>query len=191
MFQEFFEKVAQVKNGVTPQPDAVTCQATCIYKAIGEVQPIASIRNELIAGGKEAGDPYNMGRILERYLDDRYIFDENANLSEIRDWLKSGEFLITHGWFTGSGHVIGLDGVAIDTKTLSYKISVKDPWGEFDFKSWRYLPHTQSFDGYYSSHGMYASCVAGQSVSDARSLYRQGILDSMHKGAWVHRILPG
>jgi hypothetical protein len=186
-YQEFKTKVKGIFKGAAAQPDAYTCQSTCIHEALGREISIVEIRSILCSGG-EAGDPYNMGRFLKQQIGDRYEFDDNACLSEVRDWLKAGEFLITHGWFTGSGHVISLDGVAIDSATLSYKISVKDPWGEFDFRSWRYLTHAQSYDGYYSSHGIYAACVAGQSVWDARDRY--GELDSMRKGAWVHRVRP-
>lgn len=151
---------------------------------------IMGIRSRLESMG-DPGDPYNMARLLEEKFRDRYVFDDNACLSEVRDWLKAGEFLITHGWFTGSGHVICLDGVAIDPSRMSYKISVKDPWSEFSFGSWSYNnPSVQKYDGLYSSHGIYAACVAGSSVVDAAYRYRRGELDSMRKGAWIHRIMP-
>jgi hypothetical protein len=187
--QIFAEQIPEAR-GLLSQPDARTCQSTCIAMATGQAD-IMGIRAKLEATG-EPGDPYNMGRLLKAYYGDRYDFDDNACMSEIRDWLKAGEFLITHGWFTGSGHVICLDGVAIDPKTMSYKISVKDPWSEFSGRSWSYNnPSVHKFDGYYSSYLLYAAIVAGQSVWDAATIYRRGELDSMKKGAWIHRIKKG
>lgn len=187
--QIFSEQVPEAK-GFLAQPNAYTCQSACIAMATGRTD-IMPIRAKLEATG-DPGDPYNMGRLLKAAFGDRYEFDDNACLSEIRDWLKAGEFLITHGWFTGSGHVICLDGVAIDAAKLSYKISVKDPWSEFSFRNWSYdNPSAQKYDGYYSSHGLYAAIVASTSPSDAAAIYRRGELDSMRKGAWVHRIQKG
>lgn len=184
----YTEQVEEATGNLS-QPNAYTCQSACIAMATGRTD-ITNIRLELVDIG-EPGDPAVMGAILRKEFGDRYKFDDNACLSEIRDWLKSGEFLITHGWFTGSGHVICLDGVAIDAKTMSYKISVKDPWSEFNFASWTYNnPSVDKYDGNYSAYGLYAACVTGQSVWDAAAVYRRGELDSMRKGAWVHRIKP-
>lgn len=179
----------QVKGllGLISQPDAVTCQSTCIAMATG-IDDVPDIRQQLINLG-DPGNPYTMGQVIKRYRSN-YEFDENASLSQMREWLKAGEFLITHGWFTGSGHVIGLDGVRIDPARLSYAFDVRDPWSEFDFKRWDYNnPAVDRFDGFYSSWGIYAACVAGQSRGDAAAIYRRGELDSEHKGAWVHRIM--
>jgi hypothetical protein len=187
----FVEQVAEAK-GFLPQIDGETCQSTCIVNAFGGTKDdIRSIRSRLVAMPGGAGDPYNMGVILKEKFGDRYIFDDNACLSECREWLKSGELLITHGWFTGSGHVIILDGITIDPRTLGYKISVKDPWSEFNFLAWAYdNPSINRFDGDYSSHGLYAAIVASTGVSDAISIYQRRELDSMRKGAWIHRVLP-
>lgn len=177
----------KVKSLFLSQPDAVTCQSACIAMATNDPD-VLSVRNRLLNSG-EAGDPYNMGRVLSDRLGSLYEFDENASLSEICDWLKNGELLITHGWFTRSGHVIVLDGVQIDPTNLSYRLDVRDPWSEFDFRSWSYNnPSVQKFDGFYSSYGIYAACVVGQSASDSARIYRRGELDSQRKGAWVHRI---
>jgi hypothetical protein len=184
----FTEQVAEAK-GILSQPNAYTCQSACIAMAIGRTD-IMTIRAELEAIG-EPGDPGVMGVLLRKEFGDRYIFDDNASMSEIREWLRDGEFLISHGWFTASGHVIALDGVTIDPSKLSYKISVKDPWSEFSFSAWAYNnPSATQYDGDYSAHGLYASIIAGQSVSDAISIYQRGELDSNRKGAWIHRILP-
>jgi hypothetical protein len=168
------------------QPDAVTCQSACISMATGE-KDVYAIRRQLEAIGNP-GDPYVMGKVIRKYKGGSYSFVEDASLNEIKEWLKDGEFLITHGWFTNSGHVICLDGVSIDEKTLSYKLDVKDPWSEFDAPSWSYRSSANFYDGYYSSYCIYASCVAGSSKNHAASLYKKGVLDSSQKGAWVHRI---
>jgi hypothetical protein len=186
---EYTEQVPEAR-GFLSQPDAYTCQSACIAMATGRTD-ILAIRAELEVIGNP-GDPYTMGQILRQTFGNRYIFDDNACLSEVRDWLKAGEFLITHGWFTRSGHVICLDGVAIDSARLSYKISVKDPWSEFEGRSWSYSNSgIDRYDGFYSSHLLYATIIASTSVLDAAAIYRRGELDSMRKGAWIHRILPG
>jgi aminopeptidase C len=130
-----------------------------------------------------------MGKVIKGY-GKNYSFEDNASLKEVREWLKNGESLITHGWFTGSGHVICIDGLSIDETTLSYKLSVKDPWGEFNAKEWQYIAGTEYFDGWYSSYCIYASCVASSSVSHAKYLYNRGELNSSREGMWVHRITP-
>lgn len=172
------------------QPDAVTCQAACIAMAIGSTD-IHGIRASLRAGGKDAGDPWVMGAYLSKQLGDRYEFDENASLAEMRDWLKQGELIITHGWFTYSGHVICLDGVSIDPGTTTFRFNVADPWSEFDFVQWSYnKPGVKFYDGYYSALGIYASCVASWTYSQARGIYSAGKINSALKGAWAHRIKP-
>jgi hypothetical protein len=150
---------------------------------------IYGIRNKLDRLGV-AGDPAVMGRVIKSY-GVNYSFDGNASLSEVRENLKKGVFCITHGWFTGSGHVICLDGLKEDPQTLSYSFDVKDPWSEFDGVSWSYnKPNIKFFDGYYSSFMIYASCVASHSVNNARELYNRRALDSSRKGMWVHYIKP-
>jgi hypothetical protein len=187
MVQSFVTKVKGI-TGLLSQPDAYTCQSACVGMATGDTN-IQAIRSLLKSKG-EAGDPYVMGKVLETRLGNRYIFDEDASCAEMREWLKAGEFLITHGWFTNSGHVVGMDGVAIDPGTLGYRFNMRDPWDEFDGPSWGYLGRSNKFDGFYSARIIYAACVAGQSRNDAARIYRRGELDSARKGAWVHRIKP-
>jgi hypothetical protein len=184
----FTEQVGEAR-GLLSQPNAYTCQSACIAMATGQTD-ILGIRFQLESIG-EPGDPAVMGQLLRKSFGDRYIFDDNASLSEIRQWLRDGEFMITHGWFTGSGHVICLDGITIDPDTIGYKISVKDPWSEFSASAWAYNnPAITSFDGDYSSRCLYAAIVAGQSVGEAAAIYARGELDSTRKGAWVHRMQP-
>jgi hypothetical protein len=187
MVQSFVTKVKGL-SGLLSQPDAVTCQSTCICMATG-LTDVYGIRSTLERKG-DPGNPYVMGEVLSNHLGNRYNFDVDASLGDMREWLKSGEFLISHGWFTGSGHVVGMDGVEIDPKTMSYRFNMRDPWDEFDAPSWSYLGRSNKFDGFYSSRCIYAACVAGQSRRDAANIYRRGELDSAKKGAWVHRIKP-
>lgn len=189
MVQTFLSKV---KATNVSQPDSVTCQASCIVMALGwGPSEVRNVRNQLLQGGT-AGDPSNMGRLLRQHLGRRYSLDLDASLKDCKQWVKDGEFLITHGWFTRSGHVICLDALEVkaDMVQLSYRFSVKDPWAEFDFINWRYLPGSKFYDGFYSSYGLYAACVAGQSSNHAYQLYKRGELDSNRGGMWVHRIRP-
>lgn len=169
------------------QPDSSTCQSACIAMAINNPD-IKGIRNKLLATGMEAGSPAAMGKVIGAYTK-KYKFDSNASLVKVYEWLKAGEFLITHGWFTGSGHVICLDGLKLDEKGLGHQISVKDPWSEFNASAWRYDKPSKFYDGYYSSRCIYASCVAGTSVSNAQSIYNSGHLDTSRGGMWVHRFM--
>lgn len=147
------------------------------------------IRAQLQSQG-EAGDPYNMGRLMKAKVGDRYSFIANANLYDAEAALKTGAFCIVHGWFTGSGHVIGLDGLELNEETNLYRFNVKDPWSQFTFTNWRYENGEVGFDGFYSSRGIYAACVAGQSCSHAAQVYRSGRLDSGERGMWLHTIRP-
>jgi len=206
MTEDFYSKVKNTLD--LSQPDPRTCQSTAIAMALG-LTDIMEVRHELEAIG-EPGDPATMGKYISdhlspsttyqfedgKYLESdmsppsRYQFEDNASISQIRDWLKSGEFLIIHGWFTTSGHVIAIDGVEVDSSNLSYKFSVRDPWAEFNFNNWSYDISGAGFHGFYSSYGIYAACVISQSKSDAANTYYRNELDADRGGAWVHRIKP-
>lgn len=182
----------RVRVSNIPQPDAVTCQSTCLAMAFGDKgESVYVIRQALLEIGP-AGDPqvmatYARQRINSSRPDLRYRLELDASLHDCVEWIQNGEFLIVHGWFTRSGHVICLDAVEADLRTGSIRFSVKDPWGEFDFPRWRYYTHSNFYDGFYSAFGLYAACVAGQSVEHARRLYHQRKLDTRQRGAWVHR----
>jgi hypothetical protein len=182
--------LTKVKSTRLSQPDAVTCQSACLAMAFGyEAESIPRIRQQLLQGG-DPGDPSNMADVARSIIGPRYSLDLDASLNDCKQWLTAGEFLITHGWFTGSGHVICLDGCQADAEKLSIKFDVRDPWGEFDARSWRYAGGADRYDGFYSAFLIYAACVAGQSRDDAARIYRRGELDSRHGGMWVHRIKP-
>jgi lysozyme len=176
--------VTQIKALNLSQPDSVTCQAACIGMAVGD-RDVQGIRRKLTARG-QAGDPAVMAAVIHSY-GRPYRYDGNASLAKVYDWLKAGEFLITHGWFTGSGHVICLDG--LKRASDSYLLDVKDPWSEFNPATWSYSKSSKFYDGFYSDRCIYAACVAGASVSDAKRLYRAGKVDTARGGMWVHRFL--
>jgi len=172
------------------QPDGSTCQSACIGMAVG-VNDVYDIRSQLLRLG-EPGHPSIMGQVLRRYKGKKYIFDESASINDMAAYLKAGEFLITHGWFTRSGHVIALDGVAEKVgKPGSVEFNVKDPWSEFDGPSWSYnKPWAKFYDGFYSDRLIYASCVVGMSRNDAAQCYKSEPVQPHVGQAWVHRILP-
>jgi lysozyme len=176
--------VTQIKALNLSQPDASTCQAACIGMAVGD-RDVAGIRRRLVARGA-AGDPAVMAAVIRAY-GRPYRYESSASLAKCREWLKAGEFLITHGWFTGSGHVICLDG--LKRVADAYAFDVKDPWSEFNAASWRYDLGGKFFDGFYSDNLIYAACVAGANVNHARQLYQAGQLDINRGGMWVHRFL--
>jgi hypothetical protein len=169
------------------QPDSQTCQAAACARLIG-THDVHGVREELLMiarrRGSSAGDPYVMGELLAercRY----YKFNDNASLNDARKALEEGCDLITHGWFTGSGHVIGISAVQPDPSNLSYKFVCEDPWAEFDFPIWAYSGQGGN-DVLYSSYGIYAACVVGQSPSHARAIYDRGELNSATGGMWLH-----
>lgn len=163
-----------------PQPDAYTCQSACIAKMIG-TQDVAGIRRGLLEIGTP-GDPAVMAQYLKPRVKE-YHYSAIASLNECKQWLDQGYQLITHGWFTGSGHVISL--VDHDAKGFI----VDDPWAEFDFPSWQYTGNTNGNDLHYSFKGIYIACVVSHSRGEAESMYSANIQPDMNfKNAWVHRI---
>ena len=181
------EWVTQIKALNLSQPDAATCQSACIGMAVGD-RDIQKIRRNLRAQG-EAGDPAVMGRVIRTY-GRPYKYESNASLAQVYEWLKAGEFLITHGWFTESGHVICLDGLKVKIGASNRgDINVKDPWSEFNANAWRYNSTSKFFDGFYTDRLIYATCVAGASSADARRIYSSGVVDTAKGGMWVHRFL--
>lgn len=175
--------VTQIKALNLSQPDSVTCQAACIGMAVGD-RDVQGIRRRLVARGS-AGDPAVMAHVIRSY-GRPYRYEGNASLAQVYGWLKAGEFLITHGWFTGSGHVICLDGLRADANGR-HSLDVKDPWSEFNPTAWSYNLGSKFYDGFYSDLLIYATCVAGASSADARRIYQAGKVDTARGGMWVHR----
>jgi|694.fasta_scaffold27186_24 lysozyme len=178
--------VTEIKALNLSQPDASTCQAAAIGMGVGD-RDVAGIRRKLVARGA-AGDPDVMAAVIRSY-NRPYILDKNASLAKCYEWLKAGEFLITHGWFTNSGHVICLDGLKATPEPGSYVFDVKDPWSEFNVQTWRYDLGSKFFDGFYSDLLIYATCVASFSAGGAREIYQRGKVDASRGGMWVHRFL--
>lgn len=181
--------VRQFIASYTRQPDARTCQSSCVAQMMGlsSSQDVYSIRSALEAIG-DPGSPSTMGAYLKSRIKE-YQFDIAASLNDARKALDDGYKLITHGWFTGSGHVVSIVGWESSPNNLSYRFIVDDPWAEFSFPAWRYLnPDSSGNDLRYSSHGMYAACVVGQSPADAYRIYKRGELDSSRGGMWLHLI---
>lgn len=169
------------------QPDAYTCQSACIAMAVGD-KNIYGIRKKLLEISPDApGSTAAMGEVIKGYRV-KYKFDDNASLTKVYAWLKAGEFLITHGWFTRSGHVICLDGLRMNRG--AYWVDVKDPWSEFDAPAWRYNRSVKFYDGYYSELCIYAACVASRSAYDAEKIYNRKYVDRSQGGMWVHRVIP-
>jgi hypothetical protein len=185
--------LSQIKALNLSQPDARTCQAAAIGMAVGE-RDVQAVRRQLDAEarrqGSAAGSPAVMASVIRAYRRP-YRYEGNASLAKVYGWLKTGEFLITHGWFTSSGHVIALDGLKVGRGVNRYELDVKDPWGEFDAPAWKYGGGAKFYDGFYSDGCIYAACVAGVSAADAARIYRSKQLDVNRGGMWVHRFLVG
>jgi len=187
MTEDFYSRVKGVSE-MEAQPNAYTCQSTCVAMATGLPESaIMTVRQALEAIG-EPGDPATMAKYLTAKLQSKYVYENNASLNQIQSWLKAGEFLIAHGWFTAAGHVVAIDGV--ENSSSGCRFRIRDPWSEFDFANWSYSESSVGYHGFYSNYGIYAAIVAGQSKEDAASCYSRGELDSSAGGAWVHRIKP-
>lgn len=178
------EYLSAIANGPISQPDCDTCQATCLYAVTGGHESIESIRAALVSIGV-AGDPTVMGVYLREFFGDRYEYTAHASIANMKDWIGLGDVLITHGWFTKSGHVIVVDGC--DDRSLH----VMDPNDEFEASQWRYLGEVAAYSGTYSDRLIYAACVAGVDCVDADALYQEGAIDRVEGNAWVHRIKMG
>jgi hypothetical protein len=192
MLTNYLERVKEYV-GIRPQYDSDTCQSACCASALG-LTDIAGVRQTLLRIGarigSDAGAPTVMAEYLGKQLGSRYELNLDASLNDCKEYLKNGEVLITHGFWTGNGHVIIVKGLEDDPQKLSYRFAVGDPWGEFDAKNWRYLNVADRFEGYYSSRAVYAAIIASQNRWQAAECYRRGELDSNRGGAWVHRIKP-
>lgn len=167
------------------QPDENTCQSAAIARVLG-TQDVWGVRAELTRGGAVAGDPWNMGRYMAAHVRD-YRFLPNASLNDATKALDEGYQLITHGYFTTAGHVIGLSGYEPDPRTLSHRFIAEDPWYEFEFQKWRYSRHDGN-DVRYSSYGIYAACVASHGLSHAHQIYKRGELNNSMRNMWLHII---
>lgn len=175
---------SKIIDEVVQQPDAFTCQSACIAKVLG-TQDVYAVRSDLEALGIP-GDP----RVMGLYLRDRvgqYEFIQNGSITQAVMALKAGFTIITHGWFSRSGHVITL--VDFDeTAGTKGSFVVDDPQGEFHFTQATYDTSVVGENLRYSTLGIYAYCVASWSKPDAEAYYRHGSFDPRHPGAWLHLV---
>jgi hypothetical protein len=163
-----------------PQPDVYTCQSACCAKVCG-ITDVYSVRDSLEGFG-EPGSPEVMGLFLTPRVKE-YEFVSDASLQNLKDWLAQGYTLITHGWFSDSGHVICLVGRNDDDNGFL----VDDPYGEFDVANWTWTDNIDGNNLIYSDKLIYATCIAGQSVWEAKDVYGRRVIPNL-KGAWVHKI---
>lgn len=170
-----------------PQIDAVTCQSAAIARVVGD-HNVAKIRRELLRLGTP-GDPAVMGEYLRPRVKD-YCYLGNGCLADAIDAIDAGYQLITHGWFTGSGHIIGISGWDLNTQTFI----AEDPWYEFHFQEWSYEPYAVDGDDMnYSARGIWAACVVGHSPDDAFRCYLEAAPrltkeQFRDRGMWLHMI---
>jgi hypothetical protein len=164
------------------QPDAYTCQSAAICRVIGD-RSVAQVRSELEALG-EPGNPAVMGDYLRPRVAE-YHLNMNASLRQAIQACRDGYHLITHGWFTASGHVLGLRDYDASTETFV----AEDPWCEFDFAGWTYDHSASGNDCRYSARGIWAACVVGSGPGDAHALYLGDRLVGLDdQGMWLHMI---
>lgn len=184
------------------QPCCNTCQSAAIARMEG-INDVASVRNKLLdiatRRGSMAGDPAVMAEYCEQRFDN-YEYQSSASLNDMKEVWDSGGHIVTHGFFTGAGHVIGGSGYGwVDgsgkwhlgephPETGLFYMKAEDPWDEFDFASGQYLGKgaLAGDDAPYSFHGIYAYCVVAWNPYQARDAYKSGRLDSNEKGAWLH-----
>jgi hypothetical protein len=178
----------KVKANNVSQPDASTCQSSCVGMATGN-SDVMGIRRRLLSLGNP-GDPNIMAIMLREALGDRYVYNGKASIDQMQQYTRDGEFLILHVFFTPFGHVIGIDGLK-DVVGANDYFDSKDPWSEFDANSFSYNnPSINFYDGFYSSRLIYAAGVVAFSFQQAIDCYRSGEYDSTLQGAYCHRILP-
>jgi hypothetical protein len=179
------------------QPDVNTCQSAAIARILGTTD-VYQIRKELSGisykRGTAAGDPWAMAEFLEPRIQE-YKFLDRGSINDAKAALDEGFEIITHGWFTQSGHVIGLSGWGHmangewvlgkpDDRGWVY-FKAEDPWYEFEFARWRYS-NRPGDDVPYSAYGIYAACIASWSYSGAIDIYGRGELDSSLGRGWLH-----
>ena len=184
------------------QSTGYTCQSACIamIKEMGMTE--MQIRSWLQSQGNP-GDPHIMGDLMAMKLGDRYQYNGEASINEMIGYLKLGYYLIFHVFFTGPGHVIGLDGYDNYVRKLAKRwakypechegISSKDPWSEFSFEDLRYSnPNSNFFDGYYPLYGLWAAGVRAFSYQQMVNAWRGKVPANWRneKRGYCHIIKP-
>lgn len=69
-------------------------------------------------------DPYDLAKIVKAY-GGKDSFDSTSSMKAVKDWLASGNPVVTHGYFTSFGHIVAL--VGYDATGFI----VHDPYGEW------------------------------------------------------------
>ena len=176
---------SKILDSVVYQPDGNTCQAACIAKVLG-TQDVWGVRQDLLELGTP-GDPAVMGQYLKSRVKE-YRYHPEGSLNYAIEALDRGYTIITHGWFTPSGHVITLVGWEHADPLMKYRFIVDDPWGEFDFPTATYDTQASGDNRHYSARGLYAYCVRSRSFDHAQLLYQGRQLDMNDGDAWFHLI---
>lgn len=171
------------------QPDRQTCQSACVAQVLGlgSYQDVLKVRRDLEAMGVP-GDPFVMGAYLKERVQE-YIYLPDAALKDFDAALSQGYRLITHGCFTESGHVIGVQSIADDASLSGGGgYVVDDPWYEYSFVAGAYDTSKGGNDVIYSRLGIYSYCVAAWSHAEAAQVYAQGRVFEARKGAYLHLV---
>lgn len=113
-----------------------TCNTTSIAMAMGkEGEPLLRKTGEQLEdyltrycldNGLSRHSPGDLEILAQRH-GYRPRFNAYATWKQVKDWLDKGKICIVHGWFTGSGHIIVINGYD-DEKGCWI---VHDPWGEW------------------------------------------------------------
>ncbi|PPT06589.1 hypothetical protein CKA32_003050 [Geitlerinema sp. FC II] len=143
--------LSQLDNVNNPHGSCnVTCVAMCLtylgHPAIGDGG--RQLEDELyqycLDYGLSRHSPIDLAKLVRAYgyKDD---FQPDAKWGEVKEWLASGNPIITHGWFTRSGHIIVIRGYN------ERGWIVNDPYGEW--YEWGYDTH-RTGEGLTYSYGM-------------------------------------
>ena len=163
------------------QIDDSTCQSAAICRVIGSTD-VAKVRSDLLNIGCP-GDPDVMGHYLVSRVRE-YKWLRYGSIHDAIDGLANGYQIITHGYTTHSGHVIGLSGY----DSAAQVFIAEDPYGEFDFPSWSFTGSSGN-NARYSVRAIWCACVAGASCDDAYQLYSNRVEpDWAQKNMWIHLI---
>jgi hypothetical protein len=68
--------------------------------------------------------PYDLAKIVKAY-GAKDLFDSKSSVKAVKDWLAAGNPVVTHGYFTASGHIVVLVGYDVTG------FIVNDPYGEW------------------------------------------------------------
>jgi peptidoglycan hydrolase-like protein with peptidoglycan-binding domain len=161
---------SQQNNSLNPDGSCnVTCMAMCLeFLKLSRRQLNGQLEDELyqymLDQGWSRHSPYDLAKLVRAY-DAKDAFDSHATVSAVKDWLAAGNPAVTHGWFTGSGHIITLTGyddggfIVHDPNGEWYASgydrntpSVNDEKGKFQHYSYKLIQETCQTDGEFWVH---------------------------------------